>query len=273
MRDHLLQIARSAPVEARRNLAREYLQVYILRVLHEHGAYQDLVFQGGTALRLIHGVPRFSEDLDFSSSAGSTDPSVRSRVEELLAAVKDDCVGAGYAVTAKVKGERAVVAGMLRFTGLPAAVGWSSDPRVALSVKVEVDCEPPAGGQAETTLVQRFFPVALRHHDLPSLFAGKLHALLTRPWAKGRDWFDLVWYLTQHAALEPNLVLLANALSQTGADSELANHWRDAVRERLRGLNWGDLTRDVLPFLERPSDWGQLEPDLVDRLLAGPRVP
>jgi hypothetical protein len=140
-------------------------------------------------------------------------------------------------------------------------------------VKVEIDHRPPEGAQVETTLVQRFFPVALRHHDLQSLFSGKLHALLARPWPKGRDWFDLVWYLTEKAGTEPNLVLLENALVQTGLDATLAKHWSRALSERLRRLDWAAVERDLEPFVERPGDLRHLSKDAIDKLLLRRREP
>ena len=151
--------------------------------------------------------------------------------------------------------------------GLPKEAGWSADPRIALSVKLEIDLRPPAGAVVETTLVQRFFPVALRHHDLPSLFAGKLHAILARRYAKGRDWFDLVWYLTEKRGLEPNPKLLANALKQT-------NHalpeggWREAVMRRLASLDWKAVTADLRPFVQRQSDLEVIAPEHIVQLLS-----
>jgi hypothetical protein len=154
---------------------------------------------------------------------------------------------------------------------LPREIGWSRDPRLALAVKVEIDMRPPDGAEVEATLIQRFFPLALRHYDLPSLFAGKIHAVLTRPYAKGRDWFDLVWYLTEKRNVGPNPRLLENALRQTGHAEMAAGDWRDAVRERLRALNWEEVTADLRPFLERQSDVHHMSPHLVEKLLSPTR--
>jgi hypothetical protein len=93
---------------------------------------------------------------------------------------------------------------------------------------------------------------ALRHHDLPSLMAGKVHALLTRPYEKGRDWFDLLWYRTQRPPIEPNEGLLEAALSQTG--TALNGSWREDVAQRLADLDFQALRADVAPFLEHRDD-------------------
>ena len=162
----------------------------------------------------------------------------------------------------------ALAGAFLRFEGLPNDVGWSADPRIALSIRLEFDRRPPAGARIETTLIQRFFPVVLRHHDLPSLFAGKLHAILARPYAKGRDWFDLVWYLTEHRGLEPNRTLLSNALRQTGHAAPA--DWRAAIVDRLRALRWKEILRDLRPFVERQDDLAMLSPDAIAGLLRRP---
>jgi len=103
--------------------------------------------------------------------------------------------------------------------------------------------------------------------DRVSLFAGKLHALLTRIWDKGRDWFDLVWYLTEKQGLRPNLALLQNALNQTGYSTFPAERWKDGVLERLGRLDWNYIQSDVAPFLERENDLGQIRPDLIAKLV------
>lgn len=262
MKDHLLQIVRSEPVAGRENLAREYLQVYLLRLIHDAGAMSGLAFVGGTALRLLHRLPRFSEELDFSG--GPKDPAA------LFARLLRRLQESGYQVgLRRTRTKREVASAFFRFEGLPKDVGTMPDPRLALSIRIEFDRRPPAGAGIETTLIQRFFPVMLRHHDLPSMFAGKLHAILARPYAKGRDWFDLVWYLTEHRGIEPNVALLNNALSQTG--HPVPDNWRAGITDRLRSLRWPEVVRDLLPFVERQGDLTVLSPEAIAGLLA-PRV-
>lgn len=265
MMSHLLQQLEGVAPKARENAAREYLQVYVLRLLHERGAMANFAFVGGTALRLLYRLPRFSEDLDFSALPERGAREIP--VEELFRGITSDLQAAGYRMTVKGKQPKTVAQAWLRFDGLPAACGWTTDPRLGLSLRVEIDLRPPAGARAETTLIQRFFPLALRHHDPPSLFAGKLHAILARPWAKGRDWFDLVWYLTERRGLEPNEKFLANALAQTGHDEIDPGRWRSAVLARLRSLDWKAVLADLRPFVERPSDLDPLSRESVEKLL------
>jgi hypothetical protein len=107
-----------------------------------------------------------------------------------------------------------------------------------------------------TTLARRHLTLRLQHHDPASLLAGKLHAFLQRPFPKGRDVYDLVWYLSDPGWPPPNLVLLNNALAQTGwSPLPLGQtEWRGAVRERLENLDWPRIVSDVRPFLESSAD-------------------
>ncbi len=265
MKDHLLQTVLVQSKDLRANLAREYLQIYILRLLHDTGSMTELAFIGGTALRILYKLARFSEDLDFSY-APSTPTKSTFDAQKMFEVLQRELNKAGYVVNLKARSKRNVASAFFRFEGLAKEAGWHSDPRLALSIKLEIDLRPPAGARLETTLIQRFFPVAIRHHDLPSLFAGKLHAILARPYAKGRDWYDLVWYLTREPAFEPNIELLANALEQTGHSLE-AEDWREAVSARLGSLKWSSVLDDLRPFVERQSDLNIINPDLILKLL------
>jgi predicted nucleotidyltransferase component of viral defense system len=265
VKDHLLQTTRAEPIERRANLAREYLQIYLLRVLHEVGATAELAFVGGTALRVLHRLPRFSEDLDFSLEPAAK----RAKLDaaRLFTRIERALLDAGYDLAVKARSERTVAHAFFRFRGVPREVGWSRDPEQALSIKLEIALRPPHGALVETTLVQRFFPVSVRHYDLPSLFAGKLHAILARRWAKGRDWFDLVWYLTAQAGLEPNLELLRNAIEQTGHAALQGDDWRRAVVGRLDALDWKAVLADLRPFVERQADLDMLSKEAIRKLL------
>jgi hypothetical protein len=96
---------------------------------------------------------------------------------------------------------------------------------------------------------------ALRHHSLSSLMAGKVHALMTRKYSKGRDWYDLLWYLSHRPPTAPNLELLQNALDQTqGTGTFQSAVWRALLLDKVHGLDFPTLLKDVEPFLERPLD-------------------
>jgi hypothetical protein len=250
MKEELAALVRRSgdPVQAG-NLAREYLQARILAALQETGAMIPLAFQGGTALRFLYDLPRFSEDLDFAlerlDRGGFDLPAASDRVGARLERE-------GYPVELKVRADRVVQRAMVVFPGLPHDLGLSPHPSQRLSVRVEVDTRPPAGAVLATTIVRRHVLLNLQHHDRASLLAGKLHAILQRPWAKGRDLFDLFWYLSDPLWPAPNLELLNHALRQTDRDGPELDEsgWRVAVRSRIEELDWAAAEADVAPFLE-----------------------
>ena len=231
-------------------LLREYVQALVLRSLHECEAFRPLAFVGGTALRFLFGLPRFSEDLNFSlvSADGY-------RAKDWMAKVKRDLTLAGFSAEVTWNERNVVHAAWVRLAGILREAGLAGRPEQKLAVKLEIDTRPPAGARCERRIVTRHETFLLQHHDLPSLFAGKLHAVLTRPYAKGRDLYDLVWYLSQRPPIAPNLTLLQNALDQSrGRRGHAAAEWRKLVRARLRALDADAVARDAAPFLERPRD-------------------
>jgi hypothetical protein len=260
----LVQGTKGGP--AARNLTREFLQASILAVLQRTGAMVPLAFQGGTALRFLYSIRRYSEDLDFALERADAGYDLR----RYLDAVRADMLRDGYVVDlARVSDQRAVHSAFVRFPGLLYELGLSGHADEALSVKLEVDTRPPAGAALETTLVRRHVLLQIQHHDRASLLAGKLHAILKRPYPKGRDFYDLIWYLSDRSWPPPNLVLLNNALTQTGwrAAPLTENSWVTAVHQRLDSLRWEALVADVAPLLESAEDRALLTRETITGLL------
>ena len=266
MKEYLIELVRNTqnPLLAR-NLAREYLQARILESLQHSGSMIPLAFHGGTALRFLYGIPRFSEDLDFALARPSTGYDFRS----YLKAIQSQFQIEGYSLQIKVNDQKTVHSAFIRFYGLPYELKFSTQSNEALSVKIEVDTHPPAGAGLEIALVRRYVTLRLQHHDRPSLLAGKLHAILQRGYAKGRDLYDLLWYLSDPDWPEPNLVLLANALTQTGWQGSLptSENWRGLIYDRLKALDWKAALADVRPFLEKPGEINLLTLENLGRLL------
>jgi len=262
MKDHLRRLVEKAPnVLLRACIAREYLQARILQSFQDDGVFMHWAFLGGTALRFLYSLPRYSEDLDFSAIADDADCNLRSALSRARNALESE----GYEVRVKLKEDKVVMSAFVKFPGLPYELGLSPRPSEVFSVKVEIDTNPPAGAVTATTLVRRHVVLNLVHHDKASLLAGKLHALLTRPWTKGRDVYDMIWYLSDRRWPSPNLALANTALLQTGWDGpELtAENWREVVGERFDAIHWDEARRDVQPFLERPEDSSLLSHDVA----------
>ena len=262
MKDHLLTLAAGqTDSRARLNLVREYLQAHILRSVQEAGGFAALAFQGGTALRFLHGLRRFSEDLDFALER----PEHHRGLEPLARAVKRDFELSGYSVEATLRRSGAVHAAEVKLPGLLRDVGLTSERRAKLMIRLEVDTRPPAGAVLETRLITRHFALGFRAHDLASCMAGKAHAVLARRYTKGRDLFDLCWYLTRPDRPSPNFDLLRNALQQTGWEGPEVGPatWRGILLNRVTSLDWPAVVTDVEPFLEDPRDRRLLDRELL----------
>ncbi len=253
MKDHLRQIIGDKQDNLlKRSAVREYLQARMLQGLQESGAFLNWVFHGGTALRFLYMIPRYSEDLDFTLvRPGATD-----NFQALLGSIQKMFEAENYTLAVKVKGVKTVKSAFLRFRGLLYELGVSPHRLEVISVKLEIDTNPPLGAEVTTTIVRRYVTLNLLHHDKASLLAGKLHALLNRRYTKGRDFFDLVWFLSDPSWPSPNLELLNSALKQTEWDGPevTEENWQALLIRRLEKVNWKEVAEDVRPFLEREAD-------------------
>ena len=175
----------------------------------------------------------------------------------------------GYRIELKVNDQKTVHSAFVRFPGLPYELGLTNQPTQVLAIKIEVDTNPPAGAQLATTVVRRFVLLQLQHHDQASLLAGKLHAILQRKFTKGRDVFDLLWYLSDPDWPPPNLAMLNDALQQTGWPGPALTpaNWRPIILQRLDNLDWNVIQSDVTPFTEPGFDLHLLTFENLERVL------
>jgi predicted nucleotidyltransferase component of viral defense system len=240
---------------------RQITQEIVLAALGRTDYFQKAAFQGGTCLRIFHGLNRFSEDLDFALScadrAFELQPYLRALGEELRA------WGYRLEIDDRSKAGRAVRIAFLKDDSLGSLLHLSfrpdSGPLRKIRVKLEVDTNPPAGATYNIKYLDFPFVSAVRIFDLPSLFAGKLHALLCREYAKGRDWYDLIWYTARRTPV--NYVLLNSALNQAGPwrgkNVKAGRAW--CVRElslKIKAMDWEKVRADVhrfVPDSELPS--------------------
>ncbi len=175
----------------------------------------------------------------------------------------------GYTADIKMNDRKTVHSALVKFRGLPWQLGLSGQKDEVLSIKIEVDTAPPAGAVLETSLVRKYMPLNIQHHDKASLLSGKLHAVLQRPYLKGRDFYDLIWYLGDARWPEPNYKMLNNALRQTDMQDESVTreNWRRIVRDKIEVLDVKDLVLDARRFLENPDEAALMTKENVLKLL------
>jgi len=232
---------------------KEILQEVSLYALWRGGFFEIAAFQGGTSLRILHGLPRFSEDLDFILL--KPDPAFQwSHHFESLTGVLAQ-FGVHCELSDRSRMDNNVRQAMLKDNSIGRQLDLSffdaSNPR-KLKVKLEIDIHPPAGTGTSWHFLD--FPVDFEvcAQDLPSNYALKLHALLCRPYLKGRDWFDFAWYCKQKT--RPNLPHLAHALNQAGPwkgrNMPVDAQWlADAMYTKIGTIDWALAAQDVAPFL------------------------
>ena len=263
MADQAMQ--RHGDPQMRLNYMREQLQRIMLTALHEAGAFRRIAFVGGTCLRIVHGLRRYSEDLDFSLvDADGYDFAV------FMRKVKSRMNAMGIEHSLKVNTKKTVHSALVGFPLVRKMVGESPLADAKLTVKLEVDTNPPAGWQTEQHIQRSDYGLAaLVSYNLPSLFAGKLHALSCRKYTKGRDWYDVVWYLANKPPVEPNIVLLTNALIQSQGEAAWdGSLWRRKLAERFGQLDLDAVRQDIAPFLERKEELALFETETLQAMIA-----
>lgn len=233
-------------------LLREYLQILILKGLYDLKAFQNISFMGGTALRIIHGVQRYSEDLDFALDhpAGYDANKIAAQLQRMLTK---------HSFETEIKIRQKVVDVIeVKFPLILNSLGISQHPGEKLMIKIEIDTNPPPGGETESHIIQAPFLFMLRAYNLASIFAGKLHASLFRKYVKGRDYYDIFWLLSRK--IQPNLVFFKNAVLQTEEKEIEPELWKELLKRKLASLDLNKIRSDTRIFLRNPE-----EADLLNR--------
>lgn len=233
---------------------KEIIQEIALYALWRAGFFEVAAFQGGTSLRILHKVPRFSEDLDFMLK--EPDPNFEwSGYLAALVACFDE-YGLKSEALPKGRMEQRIRKAVIKDNSLSNQLNLSfydAHEDKKIKIKLEVDVFPPAGSKFEYSYLDYPTDHEVCHQDLPSNFALKIHALLCRDFLKGRDWYDFNWYVKQHVS--PNLLHLHNALVQWGPwqgqdNLKVDMEWlRDALQTKVESIDWKAATADVERFL------------------------
>lgn len=257
IRERLRRYAAENPLEEE-NAVKEILQEIALYALWRSDFFDVALFQGGTSLRILHGLPRFSEDLDFLLRV----PDPKFDWSPYLSALTKVAAEFGVKLEAQPpsKMDKAIHAALLKTDSIANQLDLSfagQGRRKTIRIKLEIDVNPPLGSGEATSFFDFPLDYEVRHQDLPSNFALKIHALLCRGFLKGRDWFDFSWYVSRDVA--PNLALLRNALIQKGpwqGDTTISvdiSWLRAALSSTIAKIDWKEAGDDVARFL-RPTE-------------------
>jgi predicted nucleotidyltransferase component of viral defense system len=249
----LRDYAPANPVE-QENVLQELMQHYVLSSLSRAGLFLEAMFHGGTCLRIVCGMNRFSEDLDFLLKQ----PNPSFRWQGYLESVRKDCAQEGipFEVQDKSQAGTAVQKAFLKTDSigkiLVLDLPFERYQARKIRIKLEIDTNPPAGSTFTTNYIT--FPVTapMTTQSLESGFALKLHALLCRSYVKGRDWYDFVWYAARKT--RPDLDLLRHALHQqgpwAGQQITVTMRWvQENMETAIRRIGWTAARDDVQRFL------------------------
>lgn len=238
---------------------REIMQEIALAGLYRSGFFEKAAFYGGTALRIFHGIDRFSEDMDFSLLAEDSE----FLLDPYFAAIVKEFSALGVEVNIKTKSKTKKTAIQSAFLKSDTHIHdltlegielrkWTTPKPV--KIRFEVDTMPPGNFDTEELLLLQPFSFYVKCFRLPDLFAGKLHALLYRGWknrVKGRDWYDFEWYV-RHAHTVNLKHFLARA-QQTGAFDDVEEitieMLQQALHERVDEVDFQQAKVDVKPFI------------------------
>ena len=249
----------------KKNAMKEIMQEIVLCGLSRAGFFQKAAFYGGTALRIFYGLDRFSEDLDFSLETADPEFELASYFPVLEKEVK--AFGLNVSIVEKEKTKESNIQSafmkgntkehlLLFYADEQAAGGVAKNETV--KIKFEVDIQPPAFATFEHKYRLLPIPYEVKMYDMPSLFSGKIHAVLCRAWQsriKGRDLYDYVFYLSRGASV--NQKHLRERLLQSGYITPDAACTQDEIikmlSERFHTIDYSQAKTDVEPFIRDPS--------------------
>ena len=247
------------------NAFREIFQEIALLGLWRSKFFEQAAFYGGTALRVLYQLDRFSEDLDFSLL--KPDPAFD--LSPYLPYIENELAAWGFR-TEVVRKEKskvsAIESAFLKGGTIEQLIQIevkdpdlkSIAPGHLLKIKIEVDINPPSAFKTETQFLLLPIPFSVRVYTLSTLFAGKTHAVLFRHWknrVKGRDWYDLLWYIGRNTPLDLNH--LRERMIQSGhlTEKEIwnADKFKKILRQRIEDVDFEKAKKDVAPFLNHPE--------------------
>ena len=252
--DQMVGEMKKNPNVREENVLHEVMQQIALAGLSRGGFFKKAAFYGGTCLHLLHGMRRFSEDMDFSL----LEPDLSFRFEDYFPAVVEEFKMAGKDVEIKMKHKgqpSAIESAFLKESSDVFDIGFTTEKR--LKVKVEVDIDPPPKFTTEMKLIEMPRKCWVRSYDLPGLYAGKVSAALFRKWknrVKGRDWYDVSWYIQNRVELDLVHLIERAKESEPTADVSTREKLLATFDARIDSIDFENAKQDVLPYLKDPAE-------------------
>jgi len=242
---------------------REIMQEIALAGLQRAGFFEKAAFYGGTALRIFYGLNRFSEDLDFSL----LEVNHRFSLDKYLEAIRIEFEAAGMQVSIKEKlktNKNNIESAFLKSETI-----WKElvlehiipqnglDQIANIKIKLEVDTEPPLGFETEEKLLLKPFSFYVKCFAIPDLFAGKMHALLFRKWknnVKGRDWYDMEWYIKKGIPLHlTHFALRAKDSGDWHKETITEQEFRKLLQDKIDVIDITRVKADISRFIPNPA--------------------
>ncbi|OFZ25533.1 MAG: hypothetical protein A2381_17410 [Bdellovibrionales bacterium RIFOXYB1_FULL_37_110] len=235
------------------NAIKEITQEVTLYGLAKAGFFKNVFFQGGTCLRIVHGLDRFSEDLDFVLRNYDPEFDLQPYLKTVIETM--NVYGYKIEVSGIDKADSNIKKRFLKDESIKKLLSLKhvQDLRKKIQIKVEVDINPPIDAKNEINYLDFPTDFMITTHDIPSLFAGKCHALLCKNYIKGRDWYDYLWFISKGSTI--NLLMLQGAINQLGpwkGKKQLvtASWLKEQLELKIVNINWEDIRRDIAKFLK-----------------------
>ncbi|MFN8417585.1 MAG: nucleotidyl transferase AbiEii/AbiGii toxin family protein [Cytophagaceae bacterium] len=242
---------------------REIMQEIALAGLQRSGFFEKAAFYGGTALRIFYGLDRYSEDLDFSLLEKNKEFSMDPYLEAIV--LEFNALGMEVSVKEKVKSNSSTVESAF----LKSETIWKElvledvvpqnglNQKANIKIKLEVDTQPPLGFDTEEKLLLRPFSFYVKCLTISDLFAGKMHALLFRKWknnVKGRDWYDLEWYIKKGIPVNlKHFALRAMDSGDWGSSSITENELKELLKSKIEEVEMNRIKVDISRFIPNPK--------------------
>ena len=250
--DERLKTYTTNTIEDEEHALKEILQEIAIYGLANANFFDKAIFHGGSALRILYGLPRFSEDLDFLLKSPDSHFKWEPYMDAIIATCKQ--YGVHPEVTDKSRVNNTVKKMFLKDDSIGKIINltFMHHPRKKLAIKFEIDTNPPPGSNLDVKFLEFPLDYSVIAQDLSSSFAGKCHALLCREYIKGRDWYDFTWYVAKK--IVPNFVFLESALYQQGpwANQKITvtpTWFIEAMQQKIESIDWRKAASDVEQFL------------------------